>query len=98
MRQLKLGSKGSDVKTLQAKLGLTDDGHFGPITERAVEKFQLDKDLMITGVVDADMWVLVLNIEYFPEPGLDEDSDITSQYFQTNFDQRIHRICFPNAG
>jgi hypothetical protein len=91
MRQLKLGSKGSDVKTLQAKLGLTDDGHFGPITERAVEKFQLDKDLMITGVVDADMWVLVLNIEYFPEPGLDEDSDITSQYFQTNFDQRIHR-------
>ena len=95
MRQLKLGSKGSDVKTLQAKLGLTDDGHFGPITERAVEKFQLDKDLMITGVVDADMWVLVLNIEYFPEPGLDEDSDITSQYFQTNFDQRIHRHYLP---
>ena len=95
MRQLKLGSKGPDVKTLQAKLGLTDDGHFGPITERAVEKFQLDKDLMITGVVDADMWVLVLNIEYFPELGIDEDSDITTQYFQTNFDQRIHRHYLP---
>lgn len=95
MRQLKLGSKGSDVITLQNKLGLTNDGHFGPLTEKAVEKFQLDKSLMITGVVDADMWVLILNIEYNAENAIDEDSDTSSQYFKTNFNQLIHKHYLP---
>ena len=43
MRQLKLGSRGSDVITLQQKLKILADGHFGPITEKFVERFQLDK-------------------------------------------------------
>ena len=41
MRQLKRGSKGPDVKALQNKLGLKQDGIFGPATEKAVERFQL---------------------------------------------------------
>lgn len=36
---LKVGSKGEDVKKLQQKLGLGDDGVFGGGTERAVKKF-----------------------------------------------------------
>ena len=44
MRMLKIGSKGPDVKTLQRKLGISADGVFGPMTEKAVERFQLDKN------------------------------------------------------
>ena len=64
MKQLKRGDRGSDVKTLQTALGLTVDGVFGPLTEKAVERFQLDKDLMVTGVVDSNTWTLILNMEY----------------------------------
>ena len=97
MKQLKKGSRGSDVKTLQTALGLTVDGVFGPLTEKAVERFQLDKDLMVTGVVDADMWVLVLNMEYTIDEAIDEDTDSTSQYFTTKFDQVIHRHYLPKG-
>ena len=97
MKQLKKGSRGSDVKTLQTALGLTADGVFGPLTEKAVERFQLDKDLMITGVVDADMWVLVLNMEYNVDEAIDEDTDSSSQYFTTPFNQIIHRHYLPKG-
>ena len=97
MKQLKKGSRGSDVKTLQTALGLTADGVFGPLTEKAVERFQLDKGLMVTGVVDADMWVLVLNMEYTIDEAIDEDTDSTSQYFTTRFDQVIHRHYLPKG-
>jgi peptidoglycan hydrolase-like protein with peptidoglycan-binding domain len=36
---LKVGSKGEDVKQLQAKLGLTADGSFGPNTEKKVKEW-----------------------------------------------------------
>ena len=62
MKQLKKGDRGSDVKTLQTALGLTVDGVFGPLTEKAVERFQLDKDLMVTGVVDSNTWTLIHSI------------------------------------
>jgi len=97
VKQLKIGSRGSDVKTLQKALGLTADGVFGPLTEKAVEIFQLDKDLMVTGVVDADMWVLVLNMEYTIDSAIDEDTDSTLQYFTTKFDQVIHRHYLPKG-
>ena len=64
MRQLKRGSKGPDVKTLQNKLGLEADGVFGPMTEKAVERFQLDKNIPVSGIVDNTMWSLILNLEY----------------------------------
>ena len=40
MKTLKLGSKGDEVKLLQQKLKITDDGVFGPKTEAAVVAFQ----------------------------------------------------------
>ena len=53
---LKVGSKGDDVKKLQAKLGLAADGVFGPGTEKAVKKWQIDHDLNPDGVVGDGTW------------------------------------------
>jgi len=49
---LKKGSKGADVKKVQALLKVTADGDFGPITEGAVKAYQVKKGLPVTGVVD----------------------------------------------
>lgn len=47
---LRRGSKGDLVKKLQAKLGLTADGDFGPGTEAAVKKWQTANGLTADGV------------------------------------------------
>lgn len=48
---LRVGSRGSDVQWLQRKLGVDDDGIFGPITRQAVINFQSAHGLMVDGVV-----------------------------------------------
>lgn len=53
---LKVGSKGDDVKKLQEKLGLAADGAFGPGTEKAVKKWQIDHDLTPDGLVGEGTW------------------------------------------
>lgn len=55
---LRLGMSGVLVKELQTYLNragfdVAGDGHFGPITERAVRAFQKSKGLPVTGIVDA---------------------------------------------
>jgi hypothetical protein len=97
MRQLKRGSKGPDVITLQNKLGLLQDGMFGPMTEKAVERYQLDKSLPITGVVDNLMWSLILNIEYSIPDEIDEDTDLNKQYYKTPYDQIVHKHYLPKS-
>ena len=97
MRMLKIGSKGPDVKTLQRKLGISADGVFGPMTEKAVERFQLDKNLPVSGIVDNDMWALILNLDYAVPEEIDEDTDVQGQYFTTRFDQVIHRHFLPKG-
>jgi putative chitinase len=47
---LRRGSKGGDVKKMQAKLGLTADGDFGPGTEAALKKWQAANNLTADGV------------------------------------------------
>jgi peptidoglycan hydrolase-like protein with peptidoglycan-binding domain len=47
---LRRGSKGDDVKKMQAKLGLTADGDFGPGTEAALKKWQSANGLTADGV------------------------------------------------
>jgi putative chitinase len=47
---LRRGSKGDDVKKMQAALGLTADGDFGPGTEAALKKWQADNGLTADGV------------------------------------------------
>jgi hypothetical protein len=53
---LKVGSKGATVKAAQKLLKVEADGIFGPITEKAVKGFQINKDLPISGMIDADTW------------------------------------------
>lgn len=53
---LKNGSKGEDVKKLQAKLGLGADGVFGSGTEAAVKKWQAANGLTADGVVGEGTW------------------------------------------
>lgn len=48
---LSLGSSGAAVRLLQAKLGVTADGQFGPRTLAAVEAFQRAHGLPVTGLV-----------------------------------------------
>jgi putative chitinase len=47
---LRRGSKGEAVKRMQAKLGLTADGDFGPGTEAALKKWQAANGLTTDGV------------------------------------------------
>ena len=62
MTTLKNGSRGTEVKTLQAALnkfapyGLKEDGVFGAKTETAVKDFQFHKELKIDGVVGPKTW------------------------------------------
>jgi len=51
IKTLKFGSKGFDVKQLQKKLNLKDDGIFGKDTKLAVQGFQLTNHLVADGIV-----------------------------------------------
>ena len=48
---LKRGSKGEKVVILQQFLGLKQDGDFGPVTEKAVKKWQQENGLLPDGIV-----------------------------------------------
>lgn len=53
---LKKGSSGEDVKKLQVKLGLTQDGVFGPGTEAKVKEWQSANGLVSDGIVGDSTW------------------------------------------
>jgi len=53
---LKIGSQGEDVKKLQAKLGLTADGSFGPNTEKKVKEWQTANGITADGIVGPGTW------------------------------------------
>jgi putative chitinase len=53
---LKKGSKGDDVKKLQAKLGLAADGIFGAGTETKVKEWQASNGLGADGIVGDGTW------------------------------------------
>jgi len=53
---LKIGSRGEKVKELQRKLGIKDDGAFGPMTDAKVKEWQSRNGLAPNGVVDTKTW------------------------------------------
>lgn len=57
---LKEGSKGDDVKKLQKKLGLTEDGSFGSKTTDAVKSFQTKNGLTPDGIVGPKTWETIM--------------------------------------
>lgn len=56
MFALKRGSTGVYVRKVQRKLKVTADGIFGPITEKAVRKFQVKNGLVVDGIVGKATW------------------------------------------
>lgn len=56
---VKVGSRGSHVNYLQAKLGIPADGIFGPRTESAVKDFQRSKGLKADGIVGKLTWAKI---------------------------------------
>lgn len=67
IENLKEGSTGLDVITLQEKLRLTKSyfgsitGSFGPETTEAVKSFQTQNNLPVTGIVDTYTWDLLVS-------------------------------------
>lgn len=57
---LKIGSKGDDVKKLQEKLKLSVDGVFGPNTEKVVKEFQSKNGLTADGIVGPMTWEKIM--------------------------------------
>jgi peptidoglycan hydrolase-like protein with peptidoglycan-binding domain len=54
MSVLKRGLSGEPVKILQAKLGVTADGQFGPGTETALKTYQQQHGLKVDGIAGPD--------------------------------------------
>jgi peptidoglycan hydrolase-like protein with peptidoglycan-binding domain len=48
---VKRGDRGPAVRAIQRELGIPADGIFGPVTERAVKRFQSRHDLVPDGIV-----------------------------------------------
>jgi len=53
------GSRGPDVTDLQKFLNISADGIFGPITERAVIRFQTSRQLRPDGIVGPMTWAAI---------------------------------------
>ncbi|PSL24460.1 peptidoglycan recognition protein family protein [Chitinophaga ginsengisoli] len=55
-KTIRRGDTGELVRIMQSKLGLTQDGVFGPKTEAAVRQFQRDHQLVPDGIVGPKSW------------------------------------------
>jgi len=91
MKLLKKGSEGKEVVKLQMLLKITADGVFGPMTHKAVIRFQLHNQLIPDGIVGNNTWSILQHNPNLSKEAIDEDTDISSQYFDTNYNQTIHR-------
>jgi putative peptidoglycan binding protein len=70
---LKVGAVSPSVATLQRRLGVPDDGYFGPVTARAVKQFQKRHHLPVTGMVDVKTWLKLFPdgmVIYAPHAGV----------------------------
>jgi hypothetical protein len=94
---IKKGDKSLNVNHLQGKLGLKQDGIFGRITEKAVIRYQLSNDLEVTGIVESEMWVLLFNKPNVESEAIDEDTDVSNQYFTTSYNQLVHKHYLPKG-
>lgn len=59
---LKKGSKGTQVRQLQGKLGIHVDGDFGDDTANAVKAYQSGHGMRATGIVDDALWQKIVGV------------------------------------
>lgn len=60
---IRKGSRGEDVRVLQRLLELSlVDGIFGPMTLKAVKKYQRDESLSVDGIVGPNTWSKLLGV------------------------------------
>ena len=97
MKLLKKGDRGPEVHKLQTVLKITQDGVFGPATEKAVIRFQLAYDLKPDGIVGNSTWERLLVGSTYQEEAIDEDTDTQSTIWETNFGQTVHRYYLPKG-
>jgi len=64
---LRNGSKGENVKKIQAKLGVETTGNFGPKTEAAVKSWQKQNGLKDDGIVGQGTWSKMFPSELIKE-------------------------------
>jgi hypothetical protein len=84
---LKLGSKGSEVKTLQDFLNIGVDGDFGKNTETAVKKWQKENGLLDDGIVGPKTWTAM---------GL-ASTDSNEKIYETEEGLKIERYFLPKG-
>lgn len=88
---IKVGSKGKHVKFIQSKLGLVQDGIFGPQTKFEVMEFQKKKGLTIDGIVGPNTWAVLETMPNFKEEDLDSSRSY-SLFDQYNLDDDEYLI------
>jgi len=82
---LKKGSSGEDVKKLQAKLGLTQDGSFGSVTESKVKEWQTQNGLTSDGIVGAATWSKMFGVN-------DQITDAVTQVAGLSLDKLVGKV------
>lgn len=88
MPTLKKGDKGTNVKKAQQLLiakgyscgSYGADGDFGSGTLTAVNKFRKDNGLTETGIIDNDVWVILLDLKQEEEPKQDEPKEVEATF------------------
>jgi putative chitinase len=82
---LKNGSSGEDVKKLQAKLGLTQDGVFGSVTESKVKEWQTQNGLTSDGIVGTATWSKMFGVN-------DQITDAVTQVAGLSLDKLVGKV------
>lgn len=59
-RALRWGDRGTDVALLQRFIGIDDDGVFGPVTAKAVRRYQSTRGDAPSGIVSGRTWAPIL--------------------------------------
>jgi len=62
-KELKVGSKGPGVKTVQKLLGIPADGDFGLKTEKAIKAFQTKEKIKATGMLDGETFLRMKGVK-----------------------------------